>query len=87
MSYNATFASKKALASGKPTTASPDVGGGHPETNEALDAARKAALSVVESGALGKRDVEVTITGHVNDNHEPKDGYVNDNVTITIKQK
>lgn len=87
MSYNAQYTSKKALASGKPTSGSPDIGTDHPETNRQLEAARKAALQLVESGALGKRDVEVTIVGHVNDNHEPKEGYVNDNVTITIKQK
>jgi hypothetical protein len=87
MAWSVRYGSKKALQSDKPTEQSPDVGGVHPETNRQHSAARKAALDVIASGAVGKGDVEVTIAGHTNPDHEPKEGYVNDNVTITIKQK
>lgn len=90
MSFSATFATKKDLSSGKPTSASPDVADGKPthvETKRAYDAALELAREAVRVGAVGKGDVEVTISGHVNENNEPKEGWPADNLKIEIRRK
>jgi hypothetical protein len=90
MAFNAKFATRKELKSGKPSESSPDIGEHgkptHPETKRAFDAALKHARELVDAGAVGKGDVEVTIAGHVNENNEPQPGWPADSVTISIRR-
>lgn len=58
-----------------------------PSMQEQFEAARLAAYAIVVTGALGKDKLfNVALSGHGNLDHEPKDGWVNDFVTISISQ-
>jgi hypothetical protein len=60
-----------------------------PESVEQVDAAKYAAKQLVESGAVGsggKRVFNVFLAGHANPGHEPRDGWSNDTVTVSISQ-
>lgn len=43
-----------------------------------------AAVAIIESGCLGDGPFLVSLSGHANPGHEPRDGWVNDVVSISI---
>lgn len=56
-----------------------------PETQEQLAAAKQAALSIYQSGALGfAGNFEAGLTGHANPNHEPTTGWAMDGVYVNV---
>jgi hypothetical protein len=61
----------------------------NPECADQFDAVSYAVKDLINSaaiGAWGKR-FNVAMSGHSNPNHEPRDGWANDAVTISISQK
>lgn len=54
------------------------------EVAEQVRAAIEAAVGVAP--AVGGDKVTVTIAGHANPNHEPREGWANDEVTVTVRQ-
>lgn len=59
------------------------------DTQEALAAACGTAVALVDSGAVGDPehfDFTVTLSGHANDGHEPREGWANDCATISVYQ-
>lgn len=54
---------------------------------EQFEAARAAAVQLVEAGAVGvDKPIRVTLSGHANPGHEPTEGWANDVVTVGIAQ-
>lgn len=51
-----------------------------------IDAAAKAAASLLNSGALGDGPWTLTLSGHANPDHKPAPGWANDAVTIAAYQ-
>jgi len=43
-----------------------------------------AAVAIIESGCLGDGPFLVYLSGHANPSHQPRDGWANDGLTITI---
>lgn len=56
------------------------------ERQEQVDAARAAALYIARSAAVGDGAFNVSINGHANPEHKPRDGWSNDYVNVTINQ-
>lgn len=58
------------------------------EMQEQVDIARAAARSIIESGAVGTQDKDLSISlfGHANPGHEPAKGWSNDYIQINISQ-
>lgn len=51
--------------------------------------ARGVADVIVQSGHVGDPDrflFNIALSGHVNPNHEPRDGWANDTVTVNVSQ-
>lgn len=51
--------------------------------------ASEAAAEIIDSGVLGDPDkyrFNVSLVGHANPNHEPRDGWANDSISISISQ-
>lgn len=58
-----------------------------PEANEALEAAKTAAVALIDSGALGADcKFRVSFAGHANKDHKPTSKYVNDTVSVSVYQ-
>ena len=59
------------------------------EHHEQVDSALDAALSIIATGAVGNPagDYMVYLNGHANENHEPRDGWANSSISISISQK
>lgn len=59
------------------------------EAVEQLDVARKSAIAIMESGAVGAKDGDyiVNLHGHANPEHRPLSGYANDCAGVSIAQK
>lgn len=66
--------------------------GGGLESDEAkaqLVVARKAAKLVLNTGKVGKgrgKDFSVSLSGHANPGHEPKEGWANDTISVVVTQ-
>ena len=45
-----------------------------------------AAVALIESGCLGDGTFTVNLSGHANPGHQPRDGWANDAVSISIAQ-
>jgi hypothetical protein len=61
-------------------------------SEEGLEQVRQAkvmANSIIVSGAVGNGDkvYYVNLSGHANPNHEPKEGWANDMITVSVAQK
>ncbi len=58
------------------------------ECGDQFDAAKDAAYMLVSSGVVGTPDKKyhITMTGHANPDHEPRSGWANDMITISISQ-
>ena len=61
----------------------------NPECGDQFDAVASAAQSIIDSGTVGAqgKQFHVSMSGHANPNHEPREGWANDAVTIQISQK
>ena len=61
----------------------------NPECSDQFDAAAAAVQSIIDSGVVGGegKQFHVSMSGHANPDHEPRDGWANDAVTIQISQK
>lgn len=84
MSWSLSFNSLAALDRDEPSW------GTVPEdARDQYEAARVAALDLIASGAVGGvgEDYNVSISGHANPEHEPRDGYANDCIAINVSQK
>jgi hypothetical protein len=59
-----------------------------PDAVEAFEAASNLADYLVEKGVVGDitKTFKVSLSGHANPDHEPKSGWANDFVQITITQ-
>lgn len=55
-------------------------------TDEQFEAALHAAQSILASGAVGDTPVSVTMSGHANPGHHKREGWANDQITISIQQ-
>ncbi len=62
------------------------TGNGERESAVALEAARDAALSLVQGGKFGYGKFKVNMSGHANDGNKPQPSWSNDFVNITINQ-
>lgn len=61
----------------------------HEPSREQFDAAKAAALALIDSGALGdpaEHRFGVTLAGHGNPGHVPAVGYVTDSTSISATQ-
>jgi hypothetical protein len=60
-----------------------------PEENDQVEAAHKAAEAIIASGSAGAegKDFFISLSGHTNPNHEPRPGYANDCISVTVSQK
>lgn len=61
----------------------------NPECGDQFDAALAAVNSLILSGSLGppSHTFQVSMSGHSNPGHGPRDGWANDMMTITICQE
>ena len=60
----------------------------NPECGDQFDAVAAAVKSVLDSGTVGnEKQFAISMSGHSNPNHEPRDGWANDAVTIQISQQ
>jgi hypothetical protein len=58
------------------------------QVEEQLDAARVVALTLMESGTVGKdKTFRVALSGHANPDHEPASGWANDCITVNVYQQ
>jgi len=58
-----------------------------PESVEQMEQATYAALKLIKSGCLGEGPFRVTLGGHANAGHRPREGRANDAVSIAIYQQ
>jgi hypothetical protein len=56
------------------------------ETANQINLAVAAAASVVSAGVVGARRISAHLSGHANPKHEPRAGWVNDEVRIILRQ-
>jgi hypothetical protein len=58
------------------------------ECGDQFDAAKDAAYSLMASGAFGtaSKKFQINMVGHANPNHEPREGWATDSVTISVSQ-
>lgn len=54
-----------------------------PHVDEAVQAAKDAAVDLIRSGVLGYGNVRVSLSGHANPGHKPTEGWSNDTITIS----
>jgi hypothetical protein len=56
--------------------------------NPGEDAAKEAAKAVIASGAVGdaSKGFNIGLSGHGNEDHEPRAGWSNDVITINVSQ-
>jgi hypothetical protein len=61
----------------------------NPECSDQFDAALAAMSTIIASGTVGDQSKQfyVSMSGHSNPNHEPREGWANDMITISIRQK
>lgn len=73
---------KSAVENAEPEHAVP------PESEEQLRAAKKAAVSLIDSGSIGREgdELSVTMAGHSNTDHAQAPGYGPDSVNVTVAQ-
>lgn len=57
-----------------------------PEMEAQLQAACEAFLAIARSGVVGSGPITGTLSGHANPDHEPRTGWANDMVMVTVHQ-
>lgn len=59
-----------------------------PENKDQYEHALDVAMRILSSGVVGSTDktFKVNLSGHGNPNHEPKTGWANDQMTISVTQ-
>lgn len=57
--------------------------------DEQVAAARLVAKQLIESGAVGgaDKDFAVSLSGHANPKHEPRENWSTDGITVSVVQK
>lgn len=88
--WSRTYPTRAALDADTPSDARPaDLNKLAPEALAQFEHARQVAFDALDSGVLGDEtvDVVVTISGHANPNHRPKNGQPNDHLSVSIQQK
>lgn len=66
-----------------------DYGDKSAEVREQFQLAKGMANNLVQSGAVGRgkgKSYQVTLSGHANPKHEPRQGYANDMISINVSQ-
>lgn len=65
-----------------------DYGDQSVDVREQFQLAKGIANNLIASGVVGKGSKEfiVTLSGHANPGHEPRAGYANDAITVTVSQ-
>lgn len=68
-----------------------DVANWNVDYADALAAAKKAAIALWKSGAVGDPNGEsrtyiATLSGHSNPGHAPRPGFANDSITVNVAQ-
>ncbi len=59
----------------------------NPECKDQVLAAIDAAAAIRDSGCCGSScDFHITLSGHSNPNHEKREGWANDVVTVAVAQ-
>lgn len=58
----------------------------HDETKDQVAAAAAALDELIKSGAVGKGPYFADLYGHANPGHESKPGYVDDTITVSLRQ-
>lgn len=58
------------------------------EVREQVGVAREALSTLVHSGFVGDALVRlrVSLSGHANPGHSPRDGYANDTISVSVSQ-
>lgn len=65
-----------------------DYGDYGEHVKEQVVVACEVAKLIAESGVIGKdKDYVVSLSGHANEGHEPKEGYANDYIAVSISQR
>jgi hypothetical protein len=66
-----------------------DFGDSSEAVVEQVRQAKVMTNSIIVSGVVGDKDKEfyVNLSGHANPDHEPKEGWANDMISISISQK
>lgn len=61
----------------------------NPECGDQFDVAFLAVKSFMESEVVGGagKQFYISMAGHANPNHEPREGFANDMLTISINQR
>lgn len=88
--WSRTYPSRGALNADTPSDARPDsLEKMHADALAQFEQGRQFAFDVLDSGVVGDETaaVVVTISGHANPNHRPKNGSPNDHLSVTIQQK
>jgi hypothetical protein len=62
----------------------PDIRRHNPVGVAPASAAIRAATVIVEGGHVGRGLVGATLQGHANPDHQPRAGWSNDQITITV---
>lgn len=57
------------------------------ESRHQMNSAILAVAEILESGAMGDFPVGVTITGHANPRHYPRDAWGDDMISISLGQR
>lgn len=85
--WSITYPSRQALFKDKPSERRPaDLEEFHPAALEQFEEARQVAMRILDSGVVGEGECVTTISGHANDEHQPKNGQPNDRLAISIQQ-
>lgn len=87
MSWHRYYDCQEAYYNDAPTHASGEAD--TQEMLEQLNAADAAVEALLGSDAIGDRfkDYSISISGHCNPEHQPRDGYATDNITVSVTQK
>ena len=89
MSWNCTYETIGAdISYGLPDAAVEEITRLYPDAVDVAEEAYIAAVDLIEIGAVGALDrrYRITLSGHVNPNHEPREGFSNDFVQMTVSQ-
>ena len=66
---------------------SADVSGDREAAADQISAAIDAAVAIAQSGAIGsEKTFRASISGHANPDHEPADGFTNDQISVSVSQ-
>lgn len=88
MSWHVTLITKIDDARAKLEAARSDALAQNPECGDQFAAARDAAITILLGQSVGGYDktFAITMTGHVNPDHAPREGWANDFVNVAILQ-